>query len=88
LNILKIRYGRVTCNEYRIIDAFPNSIKLYGTQHKLILLQLIVRSKYVLIATSIAEEGLDISEVDLVIFYEPVPSEIRYIQHRIRIENE
>jgi len=38
----------------------------------------------VLIATSIAEEGLDIPEVDLVIFYEPVPSEIRLIQRRGR----
>ncbi|MEM2905443.1 MAG: helicase-related protein [Candidatus Bathyarchaeia archaeon] len=37
----------------------------------------------VLVATSIAEEGLDIPEVDLV-FYEPVPSEIRYIQRRGR----
>ncbi|MEM2305083.1 MAG: helicase-related protein, partial [Candidatus Methanomethylicia archaeon] len=38
----------------------------------------------VLVATSIAEEGLDIPEVDHVIFYEPVPSEIRYIQRRGR----
>ena len=37
-----------------------------------------------LCATSIAEEGLDIPEVDLVIFYEPIPSEIRYIQRRGR----
>jgi Fanconi anemia group M protein len=36
----------------------------------------------VLVATSIAEEGLDIPEVDLVIFYEPISSEIRYIQRR------
>lgn len=34
----------------------------------------------VLVATSIAEEGLDIPEVSLVIFYEPVPSAIRKIQ--------
>ena len=38
----------------------------------------------VLIATSIGEEGIDIPKVDLVIFYEPVPSEIRYIQRRGR----
>lgn len=37
-----------------------------------------------LCSTSIAEEGLDIPEVDLVIFYEPIPSEIRYIQRRGR----
>ncbi|MBU5690283.1 MAG: helicase-related protein [Candidatus Aenigmatarchaeota archaeon] len=38
----------------------------------------------VLIATSIGEEGLSIPAVDLVIFYEPVPSEIRTIQRRGR----
>ena len=37
-----------------------------------------------LVATSIAEEGLDIPAVDLVIFFEPIPSEIRYIQRRGR----
>jgi len=33
-----------------------------------------------LISTSIGEEGLDIPEVNIVIFYEPVPSAIRTIQ--------
>ena len=37
-----------------------------------------------MVATSIAEEGLDIPQVDLVVFYEPIPSEIRYIQRRGR----
>ena len=38
----------------------------------------------VLIATSVGEEGLDIPTADLVIFYEPVASEIRTIQRRGR----
>ena len=38
----------------------------------------------VLIATSVGEEGLDIPSADLVIFYEPVASEIRTIQRRGR----
>lgn len=38
----------------------------------------------VLLATSIGEEGLDIPAADLVIFYEPVSSEIRTIQRRGR----
>jgi len=38
----------------------------------------------VLIATSVAEEGLDIPDVEMVVFYEPIPSEIRTIQRRGR----
>ena len=37
-----------------------------------------------LIATSVAEEGLDIPSVDNVIFFEPIPSAIRTIQRRGR----
>jgi ERCC4-related helicase len=38
----------------------------------------------VLVASSVAEEGLDIPQVDMVVFYEPVVSEIRAIQRRGR----
>ncbi len=38
----------------------------------------------VLVSTSIGEEGLDIPSNELVIFYEPVPSAIRYIQRKGR----
>ncbi len=38
----------------------------------------------ILVATSVAEEGLDIPSTDLVIFYEAVPSEIRAIQRKGR----
>jgi Fanconi anemia group M protein len=37
-----------------------------------------------LVATAVAEEGLDIPSTDLVVLYEPVPSEIRTIQRRGR----
>jgi len=38
----------------------------------------------VLVSTSVGEEGLDIPATDAVIFYEPVPSEVRSIQRRGR----
>jgi len=37
-----------------------------------------------LVCTSVAEEGLDIPSVDLVVFYSPIPSAIRTIQRRGR----
>ncbi len=38
----------------------------------------------IMVCSSIGEEGLDIPAVDSVIFYEPIPSEIRSIQRRGR----
>ncbi|MFB6300680.1 MAG: DEAD/DEAH box helicase [Halobacteriales archaeon] len=38
----------------------------------------------VLVSTSVAEEGLDVPQVDLVLFYEPVPTAIRSIQRKGR----
>jgi Fanconi anemia group M protein len=38
-----------------------------------------------LVATSVAEEGIEIRQADIAIFYEPVPSGIRSIQRRGRV---
>ncbi len=38
----------------------------------------------VLVATRVGEEGLDIAEVNQVIFYDNVPSSVRFIQRRGR----
>jgi Fanconi anemia group M protein len=45
------------------------------------MLEQVTNSEFnVLVSSSVGEEGLDIPQVDLVIFYEPVPSAIRKIQ--------
>ncbi len=38
----------------------------------------------ILVASSVAEEGLDVPDVDIVVFFESIPSEIRAIQRRGR----
>ena len=38
----------------------------------------------VLVATRVGEEGLDISEVNTVVFFDNVPSSIRYVQRKGR----
>lgn len=42
------------------------------------------RAFNVLVASSIGEEGIDVPDVEMVVFYEPIPSEIRYIQRKGR----
>ncbi|MCA9485378.1 MAG: DEAD/DEAH box helicase, partial [Nanoarchaeota archaeon] len=65
--------------------AFFGQAKKSGTglsqkEQKAIISELNEGKINVLVATSIGEEGLDISEVSAVIFYEPIPSAIRKIQ--------
>jgi ERCC4-related helicase len=53
---------------------------LKQTEQKALIEQFSRGELNILVATSIAEEGLDIPEVSEVIFYEPIPSAIRKIQ--------
>lgn len=62
-----------------------NGIKGLSQDKQLSILDDFREGKFpVLVATSVAEEGLNIPNVDLVLFYEPVPSEIRFIQRKGR----
>ncbi len=61
-----------------------NDIGMKQNEQSIILDSFRKKEFNVLVATSIAEEGLDIPEVKLVIFYEPVASEIRHIQRKGR----
>lgn len=61
-----------------------NDIGMNQNEQSVILNSFRKKEFNVLVATSIAEEGLDIPEVKLVIFYEPVASEIRHIQRKGR----
>jgi len=54
-------------------------------KQQLEILELFKRGQYnVLVSTNVGEEGLDIAECDLVIFYDVVASEIRFIQRKGR----
>ena len=65
-------------------QAKKNGLGFSQKQQKEILDRFRAGEFNVLIATSVAEEGLDIPKVDAVLFYEPVPSAIRSIQRRGR----
>lgn len=65
-------------------QAKKSGVGLSQKQQKEMLAQFSTSAFTVLIATSVAEEGIDIPSVDTVIFYEPIPSAIRHIQRRGR----
>ncbi len=71
-------------NHIFVGQAKKNGLGFSQKQQKEILDQFREGKFNVLIATCVAEEGLDIPKVDEVIFYEPVPSAIRSIQRRGR----
>ncbi len=66
-------------------QATKNGSKGLSQKEQVGLVSAFVDGTYnVLVATSVAEEGLDIPSTDMVIFYEPIPSEIRSIQREGR----
>ncbi len=61
-------------------QAKKGEFKLSQKQQKEVIQNFRDAKHNILVSTSVGEEGLDIPKVDLVIFYEPVPSAIRTIQ--------
>ncbi len=76
-------------NKFTKAKLFVGQKKTSGTgltqKEQIQILEDFSKTKFnVLIATQVGEEGLDIPKVDIVIFYEPIPSAIRAIQRRGR----
>jgi len=71
-------------NQIFVGQAKKNGLGFSQKQQKEILDKFREGEFNVLVATSVAEEGLDIPKVDQVIFFEPIPSAIRSIQRRGR----
>jgi Fanconi anemia group M protein len=66
-------------------QAQKDGVRGLSQKQQVQLLSEFVEGNYnVLVATSVAEEGLDIPSTDMVLFYEPIPSEIRSIQREGR----
>ncbi|MDD3175012.1 MAG: helicase-related protein [Candidatus Nanoarchaeia archaeon] len=65
-------------------QAKKNGVGFSQKQQKEILEDFTNNKFQILIATSVAEEGLDIPSVNHVFFYEPIPSAIRSVQRRGR----
>ncbi|MFX1380961.1 MAG: helicase-related protein [Promethearchaeota archaeon] len=84
-NQLSIEFNGRLCFEKFIGQSTKRDDIGFSQQRQSEIIEMFGNGKInVLIATSVAEEGLDIPNVDAIIFYEPVPSEIRTIQRRGR----
>lgn len=81
---LKKHIDEIITSEIFFGQAKKNNISFSQKKQKEILDSFRNGNFSCLIATSVAEEGLDIPKVDHVIFYEPVPSAIRSVQRRGR----
>jgi Fanconi anemia group M protein len=81
-NLISSELNKITGVNSKIFIGQTRKEKngLSQEQQKKIIEEFSTKKINVLCATSIGEEGLDIPEVDIVIFYEPVPSAIRSIQ--------
>ncbi len=84
-NILKEKIPKIVSCERFVGQATKDDDKgLSQKQQKEIIERFAKGEIKVLISTTVGEEGIDIPAVDLVIYYEPTPSEIRHIQRRGR----
>ncbi|MBN1275189.1 DEAD/DEAH box helicase [Candidatus Woesearchaeota archaeon] len=82
--VLKRRLQEIASAEVFVGQAKRNGTGLSQKQQQAMLQRFRDGDFQVLIATSVAEEGLDIPAVDAVVFYEPIPSAIRTVQRRGR----
>ncbi|MBD3209102.1 DEAD/DEAH box helicase [Candidatus Woesearchaeota archaeon] len=82
--VVKERLAEVASADIFVGQAKKGTTGLSQKKQKEMLEQFREGAFQVLIATSVAEEGLDIPSVDTVIFYEPIPSAIRTVQRRGR----
>lgn len=76
---------RETCRVNRFVGQSSRRTKGLTQKQQSQILDLFRSGSYnILVATSVAEEGLDIAEVQMVLFYDCTPSAIRNIQRRGR----
>ncbi|MDD5012141.1 MAG: DEAD/DEAH box helicase family protein [Candidatus Nanoarchaeia archaeon] len=80
LNMIPGICSKVFVGQAKKISSKGESTGLNQKEQKKIIQEFSSGEINILCATSIAEEGLDIPEVNIVIFYESVPSAIRKIQ--------
>ncbi len=82
--VIKKNLVEIASSEIFVGQAKKKSTGLSQKKQKELLEKFRNNEFQILIATSVAEEGLDIPSVDTVIFYEPIPSAIRTVQRRGR----